>query len=246
MHVMAFQLFPSPLKLLAFALAPALLAPGALALEFPPTGGVGAPTGGSAGGGVRGASACVTPQNELSLMALKPPQPDNYVGQTASETPTMFFYVPKTKARSAEFILVDRQGNDVYTEELELSKDGGLVSVNMTLPEAMGDSTEYTWLFLLVCNPSDRGADESIQGQIRHVTLESNVMAALEEAQAEEDLLKQAELLAQAEVWYDSLAIAAQLRDLDAGPWESLLKSVGLDKLTQTPMLPLERITGNP
>ncbi|MDJ1171148.1 DUF928 domain-containing protein [Roseofilum sp. BLCC_M154] len=243
---MNFKFFPSSLKFLALMLTPVLLAPAVLALEFPPTGGVGAPTGGSAGGGVRGASACVTPQNGLSLMALRPPQPDNYVGQTASNTPTMFFYVPKTKAQSAEFILVDRQGNDVYTEELQLSKDGGLVSVKMNLPEAMGDSNEYTWLFVLVCNPSDRGADESIQGQIRQITLDPSVIADLEAAQAEEDLLKQAELLAQAKVWYDSLAIAAQLRDLDAGPWESLLKSVGLDKLTQTPILSLESITGNP
>jgi hypothetical protein len=244
---MNFKLFPSSLRFLALMLTPVLLAPGAFALEFPPTGGAGAPIGGSAGGGVRGVSACVTPQNGLSLMALKPPQPANYVGQTASNTPTMFFYVPKTKAQSAEFILVDGDGKDVYIkEDIQLSQDGGIVSVTMNLPETMGNSSEYTWLFVLVCNPSDRGGDESIQGKIRYVTLDPNVMAALQAAQAEEDLLKQAELLAEAKVWYDSLAIAAQLRELDTEPWESLLKSVGLDKLTQTPMLSLESITGNP
>jgi len=243
---MNFQRFPAPLRFLAFLLTPLLLAPGVSALEFPPTGGSGAPTGGTAGGGVRGVSACITPENDLSLMALKPPQPNDYVGQTATNTPSIFFYVPKTKAEAAEFILVDQQGNDVYIEELELSKDGGLVRVNMNLPDQMEDSTEYTWLFVLVCDPSDRGADEAIEGKIRHVTLDPGVMEALEAAQAQEDLLQQAELLAQAEVWYDSLAIAAQLRELDAGPWESLLKSVSLDKLTETPMLSIQRITGNP
>lgn len=243
---MDFKRFPSPLRFLAVMVAPLLLTPGAIALEFPDTSGGGAPRGGSVGGGVRGSSTCIIPQNGLSLMALRPIEPDNYVGQTASDTPTMFFYVPKTEAELAEFVLIDRQGNDVYTEKLELSKDGGLVKVTMSLPEAIGDSTEYTWLFALICNPSDRTIDESIQGQIQHVTLDPTVMADLEEAQAQEDLLKQAEVLADAKIWYDSVAIAAQLRDLDTQPWESLLKSVGLDKLTQTPMLLLERITGNP
>ncbi len=178
-------------------------------------------------------------------MALKPSQPENYIGTTATDTPTIFFYVPKTQALTAEFALVDQKGNEVYTQELKLSDKSGLVDVKMKLPQlpqgVMG--TEYTWQFVLVCNPNDRGADMWVEGQIRHVSLSSEQTAALA---AEKDLLKKAELLADAKIWYDTLAIAAQLRSVDSQPWKSLLKSVNLEKLSETPLLPLSSRVGSP
>ena len=243
---------PFALRLLSVLLAPVLLAPAAIALEFPPPAqsgaGSGSPSSGTSGGGTRGSSACITQEDGLSLMALQPIDRKNYIGKTALKSPTLFFYVPSTTAQRAEFILVDGEGNDVYTENLEISKEGGLVSIDVELPDLPSDlkSVEYTWQFILVCNRSDRGADEWVEGQIQQVILDSDLATALEKAEAEEDLLGKAELLAKADIWYDSLATAARLRTLNPQSWASLLKSVGLGKLSETEILPFQRLTENP
>ncbi|MDJ1183879.1 DUF928 domain-containing protein [Roseofilum casamattae] len=240
---------PFALGLLSMLLAPVLLTPAAIALEFPPPAqsgaGSGSPSSGTSGGGTRGSSACITQEDGLSLMALQPIDRKNYIGKTAQKSPTLFFYIPSTTAQRAEFILVDGEGNDVYTENLEISKEGGLVSIDVELPELPSDlkSVEYTWQLILVCNRSDRGADEWVEGQIQQVTLDPELATKLE---AEENPVEQAQLLADAEIWYDSLAIAAQVRTLNPQSWTSLLKSVGLGKLSETEILPFQRLTESP
>ena len=172
-----------------------------VSLTFPPAAERGAPAR-TAGGGQRG--KCITDINS-SLTALTP---SNNVVTTISANPTLFWYVPKTTAKFAEFVVLDDQGKKIYLATLALNDTPGVVK--LTLPKAVSLETgkEYRWEFALVCDEDDRGGDELVRGQIERTELSSEQKTKLA---ATTEPLKQAEVYADAKVWQETVNLLAQL-----------------------------------
>lgn len=214
----------SPALLVFFSLSTQLFA-----LEFPPADDRGAPSR-SAGGGTRGPS-CIEPGN-LPLTALMPTR-DN-VGTTATIDPTLFLYVPKNNAKSAEFVVVDDRGEEVYVSNFPLASTGGILKVSVPKSASLQVGKNYVWQFALICESEDRSQDSFVRGEIHPIELSSDLRQKLQQASSP---LEKAKLFAGAKIWNETLSIVADLRATYPTEWQQLLKSVGLESLASQPIL---------
>ncbi|HEY9617014.1 MAG TPA: DUF928 domain-containing protein [Microcoleaceae cyanobacterium] len=200
------------------------------ALEFPKTSDRGAPAR-TGGGGVRGGGCSASDKTLLTAL-----MPNNNVGTTLADSPTLFFYVPKFPSKNAEFLLVDENGDDVYQMKVNLPASAGVIRVS--LPEQTSDGKplleagkNYSWAFSIVCDAKDRTRDLITEGRVRRVALNTELATALKTANS--DVMKQAELYAKAGIWQETLELAASIRQSNPQVWRDLLKSVGLEKVAQ-------------
>lgn len=195
-------------------------------LEFPSTTNRGAPAR-TAGGGVRGDSCT---EKGVPLTALVP---NNNIGTTVAANPTFFWYVPESSAQSAEFVVLDNEGNEVYLKTFALPRTSGVVKLALPQTASLAINKNYRWEFAVICNPQDRTQDQVIQGLIQRSEPDSDLKTKLEKASP----LEQAELYAKAKIWQETLTLAAQLRSSHPDTWEGLLKSVGLDAIAKKPLI---------
>ena len=187
------------------------------------------------GGGTRDPrKLCI--EGDRPLVALVPPPIK--AGQTASDHPTVFWYMPQTVAPEAEFVLRDKNLKDIYRVRYSLPKaTKNIVSPpgikSLTIPNLypLEIGQEYHWEFSLICNPSDRGEDLVVDGFIKRVEPDSTLANRLPQATPEERIA----LYADARLWYETLGALVELRrdrpndpNLDDA-WNTLLSSVGLE-----------------
>ncbi|GAC1466289.1 MAG: DUF928 domain-containing protein [Chamaesiphon sp.] len=203
-----------------------------ISLQFPVEN-RGAPTS-TTGAGTRGASC--TEEGNIPLTALMPTRKN--AGTTVSPNPTFFWYVPKTAAQSAEFVVVDDRGNAVYRTNLDLSHTPGVVKVSLPVTASLETGKNYMWGFALICDPVDRTQDKFVQGAISRIEMTSVLKSKLQQAKP----LDQAKLYADAKIWYDTLTKVAQLRSSRPTEWEELLKSVGLENIAPEPFVSIEKL----
>ncbi len=203
-------------------------------VTFPPTEDVGAPDR-TGGGGTRSPEdLCVQGTIPLTVLA-----PTNNVGTTVSANPTLFWYVPQTKANSAEFVLHDNQYNEVFRTTLALNGSPGVVKVSLPTTVSLETGKDYQWELGLICNPENQSL-VSIRGVIQRTELSSAQKTKL--AAATEPLTK-AQVYAEAKVWQETLAILAQLRhqrpndSTVTDAWKELLNSVDLQAIATAPLL---------
>jgi hypothetical protein len=98
--------------------------------------------------------------------------PINNGVKTLLENPTLYLYVPKTRASSAEFILVDEDGETVYSTDLALKNTDSLVEMPLPKTVKLIPGKEYTWHFAVICNPKNRDRDRFIRGLILPTTID--------------------------------------------------------------------------
>ena len=190
-----------------------------VSVEFPPVPDRGAP-GRTAGAGTRGA---------LPLVALSP---TNNIVTTVSGNPTLFAYIPKTRAQEAEFVVFDDAGNFVYREQLVLPEEAGIVKLSLPEEICLQVGKRYVWEVTTISDPENPDWNPSLRGWIQRTELDPNLEAQLENAEP----LEKAELYAQAAVWSEAVSILAQLRDTYPEEWEELLNSVNLGRLIEAPL----------
>lgn len=198
-----------------------------LSLQFPPTGGTGAPER-TASGGRRGDSC-----TEVEVLPATALVPQNNLVKTVSETPTLFFYIPQTNMKTAEFVLMDNEGNEFFQSKIALSGASGVMKVVVPSTVKLEENKTYRWEFSIVCNTQDRMGDRFIQGMLQRTPLSRELKTKLEVAKP----LQQAELFAGAKIWNESLAIAAELRGTNPHAWDEILKSVGLGAIASQPFV---------
>lgn len=198
-----------------------------VSLKFPPTSDRGAPAR-TAGGGTRGPS-CIQ-RGEAPLTVL---MPSNNVGTTVAANPTFFWYVPKTSAKSAEFLVVDDKENQVYLTTFALSGTPGVAQLRLPANVPLEIGKNYLWQFVLICDPLDRSKDKFVRGFSRRTKLSPALKTKLEQAA----LLEKARLYAQAGIWHETLITLAQLRSSRPAEWEELLRSVGLESIARVPFV---------
>lgn len=184
------------------------------------------------GGGVRG-DDCIA-EEDTTLTALIP---ENNVWTTLSERPTFLWYVPATQAKTAEFVLLDAEDNEIHTKTIDLSNEDSGKILQETLPEDIALETGvYTWQFSLICNPRRRSGDIYIEGWVEQVDFQNReeeldrLKTNLEKAG--NDTLKQAQAYLNAEIFNESISLLAQTRCEHQQEWAQLLNWMGLEALT--------------
>lgn len=205
-----------------------------VSVSFPPASQRGAPAR-TAGGGQRSPD-CVDRKNPpLTVLA-----PGNNLGTTISGNPTLFWYVPKTKAKSAEFVVLDDNDDEVYQATLALQGVPGVVKLSLPETVSLASGKSYRWLLALKCNAKDSSMDEFVTGNLERMELKQEDKTKLAEAK---EPLQQAEVYAGARIWQETVTILAQLRQArpddpkvrDA--WKELLQSVKLDAIADAPLV---------
>ena len=197
-----------------------------------------------------GAKRGTCPETENSLLALTSATevetntlPETYVGGvTTAERPTLWFDVPYalTDELTAEFVLQDSQGQDVYrTTSAEFSTPNqtpGIVGVAISSEASLEIGSPYQWYFKVNCGSE---SPLYVQGGIERVALSPEMASQLAAASP----LEKAALYQENEIWYDAVdAIAplylAQPNDPSvSAAWAELLRSLDNTSDMQAPPL---------
>lgn len=243
--MISWQKSSQSLGILALAISPFLVSfssvspqslaqsnPTEISLKFPSTGNRGAPKA-TTGGGSRGEdAACISAkENEPSLIALMPNREN--IGKTAAATPTLYWYIPKSKATSGEFILLDEGNNEAYQTTFALPTQPGIVKLSIPTTAFLQPGKRYSWSFSLICDSQYRNRDQYVEGILEYTELSANLKDQLKNATP----LERARLYAKSAIWSETLDIVAQLRRQNRTEWEELLTSVGLEAIAQAPLM---------
>jgi len=188
----------------------------------------------------RHAGSCYTGNRKLTALV-----PESQIGRTVSEYPVFFVYWPQTDAELGEFMLEDEIGNLIYQQDLTIKNLSGVIGVSIpanTNVPPLEVGKNYTWKFILVCDPEDRSSDRIERGVVRRVELSADILSELENA----DPRQKTVIYAENGIWQDALGTLAAARranpnDTDLGAdWKSLLDSVKLGEIAAEPILPIE------
>lgn len=183
----------------------------------------------------QGEASCM--QGDLPLTALAPI--DNVV-TTVSANPSLFWYVPQTKARVAIFSVFDNQNKRIYRTFLPLRTKPGVMKLSLPSTVSLINDNDYKWQLTLICNPARLQQDVRVEGEIKRTKLDPEQEKQLAER---EQPLDKAQVYANASVWQETIAILDQLRrerpnDPEiAQNWEELLESVGLKAIADQPLI---------
>ena len=189
--------------------------------------------------GVRGGCGS---NRQLNLTALVP---QNKIGRTVSDYPTLFFYLPKTEAQLAEFALLDPSGKEMYKQTFTISKLSGVIGVSIPVNKNVSPlevGKDYRWNFTVICDSQDRSADRLETGIVKRVELSADIRSELEKA----DPRRKTAIYAENGIWQDALsnlAAARRAQPDDAvikADWESLLDSVKLGEIAKEPIVQIE------
>ncbi|GAC1460455.1 MAG: hypothetical protein NVS2B14_12830 [Chamaesiphon sp.] len=195
---------------------------------------LGAPSS-TAGGGVR--STCI--QSATPLTALIP---GNSLPLTVATNPTFLVYIPKSEAKTAEFVLKDEQENDVFRKTMPLPATSGIVSFTMPSTKQASNlevGKNYHWYWALICKPEDRREDVFVDAWIQRTALPKNLSQQLIKVAPQERVA----LYAKNGIWGEAVSTLADLHRAHPNDpkitanWQELLKSVGLEKIAEEPLL---------
>ncbi|MCT7962938.1 DUF928 domain-containing protein [Laspinema sp. D1] len=190
----------------------------------------------SAGGASRQGGFC--PQDGMvEGPSLMPILPDTKEGLTVSERPTLFVYVPQTKAAQGYFILKDETEDYYYQTQVSIPQEGGIV--RLTLPEsapALEVGTTYQWSFVVACELPARADSPRVEGWLQRVepTAKLNNYRGV-------DSIEAATSYGAEGIWYDAVTTLAHLRQSQPETynqeWVDFLSSVGLENVANEPIL---------
>jgi hypothetical protein len=213
----------------------------------PPRTSTGSPDNTQPGGTRTGGEECMADNSSPAPLV-----PTSQIGATAAEYPTVYWYMPKSRAYGVEFVLRDANEQKVYSVKYSLDKyaekaQGGTDDyfvvgapgiMSLTVPASAGLSPleigqEYQWELKVVCSdPSqvDGSQDITINGKLKRVQADANLAIRAQQASPEERVA----LYQNAQLWYEAVGTIVELqrqRPTDrnlAATWDKLLNSVGL------------------
>ncbi|MCL1467484.1 DUF928 domain-containing protein [Argonema galeatum] len=189
------------------------------------------------GGGTRG------PEQGFSEKPLVALVPENNQSLTVAQTPTFFFYVPKTQtSQMVEFVLSDENDQPIYETKFATNGDSGVIGVSLPADskiKSLEIGKTYRWYFAIIPNSGDRTADIHVDGSIKRVNPDETIASQLKNS----DPLDRAAVYASNNFWSDAIAIVAGLRRANpndgavAAKWAELLKTLKLDNIAQEPVV---------
>ena len=208
----------------------------------------GAPAGSREGAGSHGLCKMTNQEKDIApLIAIMPElviktanKDKKYIwGETTLANPTFWFYVAYPVNSQVEFILQDEAENEIYQTSFTLDKTDGIIS--LTLPKnkvKLETGKSYHWYLYVMCNP-ENSPDDFVEGWVQRIDLSSDINNKLESAQALESI----SIYAANGLWFDTLNGIDHLRQTKPenknifAIWSDLLQQVGLDKISQKPIL---------
>ena len=219
------------------------------------------------GGGIRG--DCIADNNPNTVpIALVP---KSGVGTTISQYPTIFWYMPKTKAWGVQVIVRDANNKEVYSIKYPFAKypqtrinpengksitEGFVVGspgiMSFTLPASSGLSglemgEEYHWQLSLMCDEIDRSGDFYINGGFQRVEDTSGLASRIQQLPMEERFA----MYVDKRLWYEALGTLIEMRREKPNDrnlieaWDKLLKSAALDNALGEPLFQEARSINN-
>ncbi len=219
------------------------------------------------GGGIRG--DCIADKNPDTVPVALVPK--SGVGTTIAQYPTIFWYMPKTKAWGVQVVVRDANNKEVYsikypfakysrtrinpengksmTEELVVGSPG---IMSFSLPASSGLSgletgKEYHWQLVLMCDEIDRSGDFYINGGFQRVEDISGFASRVQQLPMEERLA----MYLDKRLWYEALGTLIEMRrekpnDRNLSEaWDKLLKSAALDNAIGEPLFQEARTINN-
>lgn len=167
--------------------------------------------------------------------------PETNLGSTVAAYPTFFFYIPQMSAKQVKFTLLKADKHKIYQSTFGLPNTPGIVSLSLpadkTLPP-LEVGTNYHWYLQLICSEQSLG-DVYVDGWIQRVASRSNPTNPLENIPPSGGAYRDRKPV----LWYDALATLAEKRQSHPGDlaiaaeWANLLRSEGLDKIAQKPLV---------
>jgi len=151
---------------------------------------------------------------------------------TISANPTFFVYIPKSQAEKGDFVLVDGKGKDVYVSTIDLPNQSSIISIPIPKTVSLAVGQAYQWQFSINCSIENEEVSNYVKAKIKRTALTPSFKRSLNQAKSD---LEKAKVYAQANIWQDTLMMAAQLRDSSPKEWQELLTSVGLEKINSVP-----------
>ncbi|MBD2123309.1 DUF928 domain-containing protein [Trichocoleus sp. FACHB-262] len=162
---------------------------------------------------------------------------------TADRYPTLFFHVPPTTAKTAEFVLQNENKQQVYRTKLRLAAQPGIASFKLpaVVTSGLTAGKNYRWFFSVVCNEAapDKSGNPFVMGWIKHVNPSPALVQQLRQASPRDRVA----LYKQSGFWYEALSTLAQLRRSYprdaalAADWANLLGSAGLNRVAREPLV---------
>ncbi len=241
---------PKPLvifSLLALGALMPLLAPGALRAQAPlekegpaETTEASAPVykpplrgapGGRVGGASRSAVRVAAPLPTIELLA-----PADHAGQTTSAAPTLYFFASQAVAWPMQLtISAPLQPAPVLEVTIPSAPAPGIYGLRLAdYRVRLEPGIVYTWSVSIVLEP--RAWSRNIVASA--AILRNPSEPAVERAMPATARTRQPGLLAQAGLWYDAVASAAELQELDRhAALDRLLEQVGLVELARNDRL---------
>ncbi|NJL88514.1 MAG: DUF928 domain-containing protein [Coleofasciculaceae cyanobacterium SM2_1_6] len=164
------------------------------------------------------------------------------LGVTIKSHPNFSFYLPAMPEGLPppliEFVLRDLAGNDIYLTRFNGDGRSGIASIS--LPESSGFqglelNKSYIWSVAIICQRNDRSKDIVADGLIQRVATPPELSPRVLQGMS---AIERAELLSRAGIWYDTVALLAQLqRNQPLPQWASILQAVELRDLVNQPLL---------
>ncbi|MEM9806711.1 MAG: DUF928 domain-containing protein [Cyanobacteria bacterium P01_D01_bin.56] len=161
--------------------------------------------------------------------------PESQHGFTSKSHPEILVATSVNTPRQVLFIVQSESGY-YYETYLDLPETPGIVSIR--LPDeapALADNELYQWSLIMMCNDKLRPDSPALHGWIRLQVGESNSYT--------ENSLEQAVTYHNDYLWYDMIAMLADLRRQDPDnqdvyyAWQSTLEGADLESVANAPIL---------
>jgi hypothetical protein len=183
-------------------------------------------------GGAKAGASCVRPEKGKPPLTALIPSPQ-HIGKTVIDSPSLFWYIPTTAATMGEFAVTDDKENMIYRTTFKLPGTPGIIKLTIPNSVNLKNGQTYRWNFSIICDAVDRSNDEYLSGQIQKTKLSPTFNTDLVKAQP----LEKAKIYAKNAIWYDTLSAITSVRKENQLDWESLLTSVGLEKIAKELLL---------
>jgi len=186
----------------------------------------------AAGGATRDPNRC--PQDRTDIAPyLSAIAPDRGEARTVAARPVFFAYIPETAASQGFFSLRSPDSDYHYQAFVDLSPEAGTIAIQLpdTAPELEVGQT-YNWILALACEGDRLRPDSpSVGGSVTRITPPADLVFEDETLS-----LERAAAYAEAGIWYDAVAVMAELMRSSAthaivrDNWQGLLVDGGLDR----------------
>lgn len=165
--------------------------------------------------------------------------PESNWALTVEANPEFFVYLPRTSARTAKFILQDRDSNKISETNVAISGQAGIASISLPKTTSLAVGKYYRWYLVIVCDPNAEEDSLAIEGWIYRQEKNSSLTSQLQNAK-ERDVPK---VYQRNGIWYEAVSSLAKLRRQNpndtalALEWKTLLESAGLKALESFPIV---------